>query len=340
MKAIHAPVTRASRLVFMLLIASAGPVIGDEPLVAPRVRDALNKISLIDALQLSPSFLSSVLEVGSDGTGDSEWKFALLDGFNKLRKGEHKAAVESLTVAIEAKPTDPASYWLRARALADLSQFALAKEDCHEALKISPEFTPAHLTLAAITLESDGAAAALRIIEQNCSPKGDHGDVSYEHYVTAVAHLKDDKPELAVEHLEVALRGSSTHLPLPTGALWLLKAVALERVGELANALLSARRSVEADEDNASTLFFVWSLQRKLGNHLAAFETAKRLSESDKEDVKYKIAMLRSLIDLRQYWAAEAEATEILSIEPENAVARQVLDRIENARTSSQARSK
>lgn len=340
MQAIHTRVACVSGLLLMLLVASAGSATGGEPLSAPGFRHALNEISLVDALQLSPSFLASALEVSCDASRDSQAKFALLDGFNKLRKGDPKSAIEALTAAIEAKPTDPASYWLRARALAEDNQTARAKEDCHQALEIDNQFIPAQLTLAALILETDGAAAALQMIEANCSPKGDHGDVSYEHYLKAVAYLKNAQPELAVDHFEIALRESSTYLQLPTDELWFLKSVAHAEAGELKKALQSARRSVEANEKNARSLALVWSLHRKLGNHLAAFEMAKRLSDSETENVKYKLAKLSSLVDLKQYRAAEGEATEILSIEPENTIARQVLESIHTARASSQTRLK
>lgn len=337
MRAIRTPAKRASKLMFVLLVASARPAIGDEPLAVRGIRDELNELSVVDALELSSGFLGSALEAGSDAASESHAKFALLDGLNKLRRGDPKSAVEALTVAIKAKPMDHESYWLRGRALAKLGQFAKAKEDCHQALKINKELIPAQLTLAGIALETDGAVAALRIIDQNCSSKGDHGDLCYEHYLRAVAYINSEQPELAIDHVEIALRGSFTYLPVPASELWFVKATAHERAGELENALQSASRSIEANEKHAKSLILIWTLQRKLGNHLAAFEAAKRLSDSDAESVKYRLLKLRSLADLKQYRALESEATEILSIEPENKTARQVLDRIQTARAISQA---
>lgn len=90
----------------------------------------------------------------------------------KIREGEHGAAIKLLTDAIALHAKDVEFLWLRARASAGNGDHKLAKEDCRSALVIDRSFIPAWLTLAAIKIETE----AIDLLDDLPS---DHSDDCY-----------------------------------------------------------------------------------------------------------------------------------------------------------------
>ncbi|TWU05345.1 tetratricopeptide repeat protein [Allorhodopirellula heiligendammensis] len=305
---------------------------GDGHIYGPAIQQTLNDLPIREALQLSPEFLNSVLEVGGDASRGSRAKFALLKGLNEFRKQDYKLAIETLTLAIDLSPGDAGAYWLRARAFGEDGQQTRAKEDCRKALEIDEDFRPAFLTLAAATLDTDGADEMLLMLSQPGSPETDQNEVGYESYLKALAYLKKSQPELAVKYLEAALHGSWSYMSLRTDQVYFAKAVAHVQLGEDEKALQSTQRAVEGDFSKQSYLPLMWRLQRKRGDYLAAFYTANQISAFNKNNATKRLMLLQSLIDLKQFSLAEDEATAILSIDPESKAAEQALAHLHFAR--------
>lgn len=298
---------------------------------APAARAAVSKMSVQETTAISSDFLRSITEPGPADSLDSKLKFTKIQAIQHIREGEHGAAIQLLTHAIKLHAKDVELLWLRARASAANDNHTLAKEDCRAALVMNSDFIPARLTLAASTLETEGPAEALNILDDLHS---DHSDDCFLFYLKGIASLKSGDFSNAIQRFDAALLANATYLPVPSCRIWHLRGIALEKAGSLELALNSALRAVEANGQDNQSLLLLWKLQRKSKHLVAALGTAKKMVDVNPNVVRQEVAMMISLVDLRQFSAATKHARHILALDPENQLAQKILNQIQIAKKS------
>lgn len=147
--------------------------------------------------------------------------------------------------------------------------------------------------------------------------------------------MKSGDFNLEAECFDSAFTADATSLPVPACQLWYQRGIALEKDGKLSLALRSARRAVETNEHDSQSLLLLSKLQRPSKHYVAAFSTAKKIVSRQPNDVHQELALMTSLVDVRQFRAADQRAQHILTIDPENRSAKQLVEQIRLAKKDS-----
>ena len=166
------------------------------------------------------------------------------EGQNAQQRGDLNSALKLYTAAIASDATLFQAYYQRAIALLGLGREREAEADLKKVTQIAPDFARAHRALGQMWLDrgqtEDAKRELARAIESDAKLTG-------VRILYASALLKSGTPELAIEHLHIAIE---QHEEVPLA--YALLGVAEERLGKSSEAFSDYNHAIELEPNNAT----------------------------------------------------------------------------------------
>jgi tetratricopeptide (TPR) repeat protein len=204
-----------------------------------------------------------------------------------LYSGNRAQAAELLRKLLDRQPEHRRATYVLGTLAFEEGQLEEAKEFLSRAIVLQPELKPAYYQLAAVLLTLDQTEDALATLNQ-VRNRFEGTDFSLEYY-TALAHVRAERWQLAVQHFteaEIVGRVADTS-PMNEGFYFQFGA-ACERQGDYEAAALHFRRCLEMKADFAEALNYLGYMWADQGVNLdEARELIERAVELEPENAAF-----------------------------------------------------
>lgn len=145
------------------------------------------------------SIVQNVASAQSPPTAAEEFRDR---GIDLYRQGKSEEAIGPLKATVRIAKTDPQAWYFLGLAQTRLGEFEDASKSLNNAVKLRPDFAPAHLALAYVALQRNRQTEALREAEAVLAIEPASAEA---HFIIGVAHLRAGKQELALRKAEAAI---------------------------------------------------------------------------------------------------------------------------------------
>jgi len=302
---------------------------------AEKLEATLLGMSLPEANLVSSPYLLRVIRSIEDSASDPSGKLDFLRSVCFYRQADNENSLIMVERALEANSDDAMYFWHRARTMVKAKRLDAADADCDAALSINPEFSSAVLLKAMISGQRGAPEVGYELLD-------DYGkafdDQCFEQYLRGALCIEMQKLDESVSHFQKALHLVSPHFGISASSIWSAMAVAHNYNGDKNKAFAASLRAAECRKPGDQQLVPAILACREREYRLAAFSLADEFARRRPADIKPRELLLMTVVDLEQYDEAVKQSRKLLSLDPDNALANEVADKISQARSEGNKR--
>ncbi len=237
---------------------------------------------------------------------------AFNQGVEYLEKGNPKAAVRSLTQALNYNPNNPEAYHQRGNALYDLGEYQKAIEDYTKAIQLNPNYTNAYFNRGLTHHDAKDFAAAIADYSKVIELQPQDADAYYKR---GLAHHDLGNYQSAIADYTEVLRLQPDN-PLAFRS----RGIAKVNAGDLRGALTDYTEAIRLEPDNILAYYDRGRARFHLGDYQGALSDYDRVVELQPDKSWVYGNRCSTQINLGQHQAAIDDCTKAIELEP-NAVA-------------------
>lgn len=239
-------------------------------------------------------------------------KVAFSQGVEKLENGNPKAAVRTLTQAINYNSNNPETYHQRGNAYYDLEQYQNAIKDYTQAIQLNPNYTNAYFNRGLARYDAQDLSGAIADYSQVIELEPTDVDAYYKR---GLAHYALENYQKAIEDYSEAIRIQSDH-PLAYRS----RGIARVNSGDLQGALADYTEAIQLDSKNVLAYYDRGRTRFHLGDYQGALADYDRVIELQPDNSSVYGNRCSTQINLSKHQAAIDDCTKAIQLEP-NAVA-------------------
>ena len=239
-------------------------------------------------------------------------ELAFSQGVEKLEKGNPKAAVRTLTQAINYNPENPEAYHQRANAYYDLEEYQQAIEDYTKAIQLNPNYINAYFNRGLARYDAQDLPGAIADYSKVIELQPQDADAYYKR---GLAQYDQENYQKAVDDYSEAVRLQSDN---PQA--YRSRGIARVSAGDLQGGLADYTEAIRLDPKNILAYYDRGRARFHLGDYQGALADYDRVIELQPENRYVYGNRCSTQINLGEHRAAIDDCTQALELQA-NAVA-------------------